>query len=211
MADPPAQARLFDSEFATPAAEAAFKSYFTRERIGSEGRDPLQMRYVESMDVTAYSWERFRWVLTSLPTRGNFYVHSAMTGRYADPSSVPPYLLRENYARLRALAPRMRVEQVDVEGALRAEPRAAFSKANLSDLFEYLSDDAADSLFEILGERLRGGGRLCFWNLLVPREVRRTEGTARARFRPLRDLASRLHARDRAWLYSAFHIEEVSR
>ena len=188
----------------------AFGAYFTRERIGNEGRDPLQMRYVESMDVPGYLWERFRWVLTSLPTRGNFYVHSALTGRYADSSSVPPYLRRENHDRLRALLPRLHLELADVEGVLRERPVSTFSKANLSDLFEYLSDEAADSLFEVVGERLRPGGRLCFWNLLVPREVRRASGTARARMRPLRDLASKLHARDRAWLYRAFHVEEVS-
>ncbi len=207
LSDPAAQARLFDTAIGSPELKSAFTAYFTRERLASEGRDPRQMIYVDAMDVSGFFWERFRWVLTTLPARGNFYVHSFLTGRYADPVAVPPYLQRANYPRLRALLPRMRVELTDVESALRQGPPSRFSKANLSDLFEYLSDEGADALFDTLGERLRPGGRACFWNLLVPRE----SGAASAHLRPMRDLARDLYAHDRSWFYRAFHIEEVSR
>ena len=172
------------------------------------------MVYVDAMDVAGFFWERFRWVLTALPARTNFYVHSFLTGHYRDLALLPPYLLRENHARLRALLPRVRVELGDVESALLRRPVGAFSKANLSDLFEYLSDEATDAIFETIGDRLRPGGRACFWNLLVPREPSRAAsegGAARARLRPLRALEAALYARDRSWFYRAFHIEEVSR
>jgi S-adenosylmethionine-diacylglycerol 3-amino-3-carboxypropyl transferase len=208
MTDPDAQARLFERELGSPAMRSAFTSYFTRERLANEGRDPRQMLYVEAMDVAGFFWERFRWVLTSLPARSNFYVHSFLTGRYRDASAVPPYLLCENHARLRALLPRIAVELADVEGALSDRPAGAFSKASFSDLFEYLSDEATDALFETIGARLRPRGRACFWNLLVPREPGEV---ARARLRPLRALADALYARDRSWFYRAFHVEEVSR
>jgi S-adenosylmethionine-diacylglycerol 3-amino-3-carboxypropyl transferase len=219
MADPAAQARFFEAELGTPALKSAFTSYFTRERLASEGRDPRQMVYVDAMDVAGFFWERFRWVLTALPARTNFYVHSFLTGRYRDLTSVPPYLRRENHARLRALLPRISVQLGDVESGLREGPAGAFSKTNLSDLFEYLSDEATDEVFETIGERLRPGGRACFWNLLVPREpardparaVSEAPGPACRRLRPLRALADELYARDRSWFYRAFHIEEVSR
>ncbi len=209
--DPAAQALFFERDFGTPALRRAFTSYFTRERLASEGRDPRQMRYVDAMDVAGYFWDRFRWVLAALPARDNFYVSSFLTGRYADLTSLPPYLARANYDRLRALLPRFSVELGDVEGALRDRPASAFSKANLSDLFEYLSDEATDALLAVLGERLRAGGRLCFWNLLVPRAVAQASEAARAHFQSKTDLAHRLYARDRSWFYRAFHIEEVSR
>jgi S-adenosylmethionine-diacylglycerol 3-amino-3-carboxypropyl transferase len=232
--DPAAQTRLFDrllgsagerGERGERDLRSAFTSYFTRERLASEGRDPRQMRYVEAMDVAGFFWDRFRWVLTALPARGNFYLHSFLTGRYADLGSLPPYLRRENHARLRSLLPRMSVELVDVEGALHERPVSTFSKTNLSDLFEYLSDEATDALFATIGERLRAGGRACFWNLLVPREPARagradeaplapstaSSASARNNLRPLEDLSRTLYARDRSWFYRAFHIEEVSR
>jgi len=220
ITDPVEQARFFEAEIGTPALRDAFTSYFTRERLASEGRDPRQMVYVEAMDVAGYFWERFRWVMTALPAGTNFYVHSFLTGHYRDIAAVPPYLRQENYLRLRALLPRFRVELGDVESALLSRPAGAFSKANLSDLFEYLSDEATDAIFATIGERLRPGGRACFWNLLVPREPVRSPGPGvaagedaapRARLHPLRTLADALYARDRSWFYRAFHIEEVSR
>src|SRR6478735_4860684 len=100
------------------------------------------MRYVEQIDVAGFFWHRFRWVMTSLPTRGNFYLSSFLTGRYANENAVPPYLRRENYERLRAAIPRVRLERGEIGDYLEAHPAAAISKVNLSDLFEYLSDEA---------------------------------------------------------------------
>jgi S-adenosylmethionine-diacylglycerol 3-amino-3-carboxypropyl transferase len=211
MDDVAAQAEAFDAEIGVPAMKAAFTSYFTRERLASEGRDPRQMRYVAEMDVAEYFWSRFRWVLTALPARSNFYVSSFLTGGYRDLEAIPPYLRRESFPRLRALLPRLRLELGDVEGVLLAQPESTFSKANLSDLFEYLSDEATDSLFETLGKRLRPGGRICYWNLLVPRSPALAGEGARAHLRPRAELATGLYAHDRSWFYRAFHVEEVSR
>jgi S-adenosylmethionine-diacylglycerol 3-amino-3-carboxypropyl transferase len=119
---------------------------------------------------------------------------------------MPPYLQRENFSRLRSLVPRVRTSLGEVGDVLRAGPRDAVSKVNLSDLFEYLSDEACGALFETLASRMREGGRACFWNLLVPRGVP-TE--LRDRLRPLTALGEALHRQDRSWFYRAFHVEEV--
>ena len=207
MSDPVEQTRFFESTYGTEAMHRAFTEYFTRERLASEGRDPRQMRYVAAMDVAEFFWGRFRWVTTALPARGNFYLHSFLTGRYQDDQALPPYLRRELYPRLKALVPRVRIELTDVESALRSAPAGTFSKANLSDLFEYLSDEATDALFEALGTQLRPGGRVCFWNLLVPREP---PPALRPRLRAKTELASALYERDRSWFYRSFHVEEVA-
>jgi S-adenosylmethionine-diacylglycerol 3-amino-3-carboxypropyl transferase len=206
MDDTTAQTRYFDEVFGVDALHSAFKSYFTRERIAGEGRDARQMRYVETIDVTHHFWQRFRWALTAIPTRGNYYLHSFMTGRYASENAVPPYLRRENFDRLRSLVPRVRTVLGEVGDVFRDAPRDAISKANLSDLFEYLSDEACAELFETLAARMRAGGRVCFWNLLVPREA---PVELSARLRPLRALGEALHTRDRSWLYRSFHVDEV--
>ncbi|HEY2515657.1 MAG TPA: DUF3419 family protein [Polyangiaceae bacterium] len=208
MNDPAEQTRFFETTYGTEAMHRAFTGYFTRERLASEGRDPRQMRYVAAMDVAEFFWGRFRWVTTSLPARDNFYLHSFLTGRYpAVEEALPPYLQREPYARLKALVPHVRIELADVESALRGSPAGTFSKANLSDLFEYLSDEATDALFEALGEQLRPGGRVCFWNLLVPREP---PAALRPRLRPRTASARALYERDRSWFYRSFHVEEVA-
>jgi S-adenosylmethionine-diacylglycerol 3-amino-3-carboxypropyl transferase len=48
--------------------------------------------------------------------------------------------------------------------------------------------------------------RFVYWNMLVPRGI---PGSLAARVRSLDDVATGLHARDRAWFYSALHVDEV--
>jgi S-adenosylmethionine-diacylglycerol 3-amino-3-carboxypropyl transferase len=77
-----------------------------------------------------------------------------------------------------------------------------FSKANLSNIFEYMSQDLANRLFELFAEKMRDGGRLAFWNLFVERGVsKETHGLARCEAE-----SKRLASRDRAWFYEAFHV-----
>ena len=54
--------------------------------------------------------------------------------------------------------------------------------------------------------RGRRGGRVAYWNMLVPR--RRPDDMA-GRLEPLDELAARLHAADRAFFYSALRIETI--
>jgi S-adenosylmethionine-diacylglycerol 3-amino-3-carboxypropyl transferase len=54
--------------------------------------------------------------------------------------------------------------------------------------------------------RGRPGARIAYWNMLAPR---RLPDALADRLRPLDELAGRLHARDRAFFYQAFRVEEV--
>jgi S-adenosylmethionine-diacylglycerol 3-amino-3-carboxypropyl transferase len=203
--DGEAQLRFFDEAFGTTAFEQAFRGYFTRERLASEGRDARQMRYVAAMDVSGYFYDRFRWVCTALPTRGNHYLESFLTSQHADVDSVAPYLRRANWETLRARIDRLTLVLGDIGEQLRTREVGALSKANLSDIFEYLSEEQADALFHLFAERLRPGGRLCFWNLLVPRGV---PESLHARLIPKVGESRALWRQDRSWFYRDFHVAE---
>jgi len=197
--DLPAQAAIFGREIATPEFERAFRGFFGREELAREGRSPEQFRFVAGVDVGAHFWNRFRYACTELPLRGNFYLEYALTWRYADLETGPPYLRPSNFARLRELCDRVRFATGELSTCLKA---TAFSKANLSDIFEYMSEHTCGKLMAALAASLRPGGRIAYWNLLVPREG------PRERFRPLPQ-AHELWRRDRSWFYSAFRAEEV--
>ena len=77
---------------------------------------------------------------------------------------------------------------------------------NLSDIFEYMSEGLSADVLELLAKALRPGGRLAYWNLLVPRS---RPASLASLLRPLEELAEGLASRDRTGLYSAFVIEEV--
>ena len=200
-----ARQRLVDTELLTPEFIREFLAYFTRDSLAGRGRHPAQFRYVEELDVAGWFLARLRWACTALPVRGNFYLERFLRGDRAEPAWRAPYLRPENYERLQALVSRVEVVTGDVESYLAAQP-AAFTRAALSDVFEYMSPAMSERLFGALADAMPAGGRLAYWNLFVPRE---SPASLRDRIRPLDRLSRALWRRDRAWFYSAFHVDEV--
>jgi S-adenosylmethionine-diacylglycerol 3-amino-3-carboxypropyl transferase len=200
-----ARQRLVDEELLTPEFIREFLAYFTRDSLAGRGRHPAQFRYVQELDVAGWFLARFRWACTALPVRGNFYLERFLRDERSEPAWRAPYLRPENYERLQRLVSRVEVVTSDVESYL-AERPATFTKAALSDVFEYMSPEAAERSFAALAEAMPAGGRLAYWNLFVPRE---SPASLRDRIRPLPLLARALWRRDRAWFYSAFHVDEV--
>jgi S-adenosylmethionine-diacylglycerol 3-amino-3-carboxypropyl transferase len=200
------RARFVERELFTPTFERAFREYFSREAIARRGRDASQFAYVNIADVGGWFLHRLRWACTALPVRDNFYLRRflGVPGEYD--GARPPYLRRANWERLRALAPRVDVVTAPLERYLDSWNARGLTAAALSDVFEYLAPDDADHLFERLARVIAPGGRIAYWNLLVPR---RSPPSLGGRLQPLSRLARALWQRDRAWFYGSFHVEEV--
>lgn len=202
-----AQSAMFARHLGTPRFEDAVRRSFGREALSGPVRDRTQFEYVDRHeDVAGAFWRRLRHVCTALPARGNFYLEWLLTGRYGDLAAGPPFLRPENYDRLRALVDRVTVvrDRLD-EHLLRAEGRP-FSKANLSDVFEYMSSDEAGRLLELVASRTRPGGRVAYWNLFVARSA--PERLA-DRLVPRAAEAHDLWLADRVPFYGSFHVDEV--
>jgi S-adenosylmethionine-diacylglycerol 3-amino-3-carboxypropyl transferase len=203
--DPDRQAELFARHFTSPELVAAVREHFTPAAMSGRARDATQFRYVEGNDVGTYFLDRLRHVCTELPTRGNFHLEWLLTGRYRDLTAGPPYLRAENYSRLRELADRVTVVEGELGAFLETQRAESFSAVNVSDVFEYLPEDASADLLGLLGSRLRPGGRLAYWNLLVPRSLPggRADGLSARRAE-----SRELWRRDRVFFYRDFHIDE---
>ena len=196
------------AEAATPAFADRVRWYFSREMVDRYGRDPAQARYVTEADTGSYLLQRLRHVCTAIPVKGNFYLEYFLTGRYSDLEQGPPFLRPANFERLKGLIDRVQCRTVELESFLHTVPAGSFSKANLSDMFEYMSEPATEHLLATLVDRMKPGGRLAYWNLLVPRS---RPASLAHRLEPQPDLAARLWRCDRAIFYSAFHLDVVRR
>jgi S-adenosylmethionine-diacylglycerol 3-amino-3-carboxypropyl transferase len=180
-----------------------FRVFFSRLVMGRLGRDPEFFRYVEG-SVAERILARTRYALTVLPTHENPYVEYILTGNFG--RSLPLWLQPDVFARLKKNIDRLVLFEGPVDAAAQAHHGAGFDGFNLSDIFEYLDPDTSAAIYERLLAAARPGARLAYWNMLVPR--RRPERFA-ARVRPLDDEARALFARDLAFFYSAFVLEEV--
>ena len=77
---------------------------------------------------------------------------------------------------------------------------------NLSDIFEYMSPEGFRAAYGAILAASNPGARLVYWNMMAPRAMLR-EYAPRVKPRP--DIAAPLAARDQAFFYSAFHVDEV--
>jgi S-adenosylmethionine-diacylglycerol 3-amino-3-carboxypropyl transferase len=179
-----------------------FRIFFSRAVMGRLGRDPEFFRFVEG-DVAGRILARTRYAFTVLPTHQNPYLQFIFNGNYGP--ALPRYLEPKRYAVVRNGCERITLVRGGVDAA--AASHGPFDRFNLSDLFEYLDPSTTEAVYRKILDASRPGSRIAYWNMLAPR--RRPESLA-GRVRSLDGEAAELHARDLAFFYSAFVLEEVA-
>lgn len=182
---------------------AIFRVFFSRTVMGALGRDPEFFRYVEG-SVADRILDRTRHALEVLDPAANPYLHWILTGTHG--GVLPEALERFESIREALRSERFEVFEGSLEGFLDQAENERFAAWNLSDIFEYMSEENTRALLERIADASESGARLVYWNMLAPRS--RPESLA-DRLRPLADEAERLFAGDRAFFYSRFVIEEV--
>jgi S-adenosylmethionine-diacylglycerol 3-amino-3-carboxypropyl transferase len=195
--------RFYDSVWNNLRWRALFRIFFSRLVSGRLGRDPEFFRYVEGK-VAERILERMRYAMTELEPATNPYLYWIFKGQHRD-GALPFALRAENFEAIRAHLDRLEWHCCSLEQFLVRSP-AAFDAFNLSDIFEYLSVESYERLLRLIIGAAKPKARLAYWNLLVPRT--RPESLA-AFLKPLKQLSDRLFARDKAFFYSAFVVEEV--
>jgi S-adenosylmethionine-diacylglycerol 3-amino-3-carboxypropyl transferase len=196
---------FYEREWNTWRWRLLFRAFFSRFVMGRSGRDPSSFAYVDG-DVAEPILRRTRYALTELDPADNPYIQWILTGGHQ--SALPLALRPESFDRIRQSLDRLEWRVASLEEILDSVPIESFDKYNLSDMFEYISPHDYERLLAAIVRAGRCGGRLAYWNLLAPR--RRPPRLA-DRLRPLDDLASRLHAVDKAFFYRAFVVEEIQR
>jgi S-adenosylmethionine-diacylglycerol 3-amino-3-carboxypropyl transferase len=202
--DRTARRAFYDDRWNTWRWRAMFRIFFSRRVMGRLGRDPEFFRYVEG-SVADRILERARYALIDLPTDDNPYLHYILFGNYRD--ALPRYLRPENFEKTQAAIDRITLVHGPIERAIEEHGKAGFNGFNLSDIFEYLDAALCERLFCQMASVSRSGARVAYWNMLAPRS--RPESLA-DRILPLDEVAAELFARDRAFFYSRFVVEQTT-
>jgi len=171
--------------------------------MGRMGRDPAFFRYVEG-PVARRMLSRTEHALTELDPATNPYLQWILTGRHT--TALPHALRLENFDAIRNNLDRLEWRNTSIEELLASGPDLRFDCCNLSDIFEYMSDESFRTLLGTLTKRTRSGARIAYWNMLVPRS--RPPELAHA-LTPRPQLAEQLHRQDKAFFYNRFVIETV--
>ncbi|MCP4041921.1 MAG: DUF3419 family protein, partial [Gammaproteobacteria bacterium] len=180
-----------------------FKLFFSRFVMGRLGRDPEFFRYVEG-SVAANILTRTRHALTVLEPAENPYLQWILTGRHT--TALPYALRKEHFESIRENIDRLQWHLMSIEEYLQRHEGDPIRCFNLSDIFEYMSEEACHQLLHRIVEASVRGGRLAYWNMLAQR--RRPAAMAHL-LTPLSQLAESLFEQDKAFFYSAYIVEEV--
>ncbi|NJM38038.1 MAG: DUF3419 family protein [Akkermansiaceae bacterium] len=183
-----------------------FQIFFSRTVMGALGRDPEFFKYVEG-SVADRILARTRHALVKIDPAENPYLHWILTGAHGE--VLPEALKEKNFDLVRhaLLENRFRVVEASLEGLLAQEPECIYGAFNLSDIFEYMSEENSSNLLGKIISASQPGARLAYWNMLAPRA--RPESLA-DRLISCNDEAESLFEQDRAFFYNRFIVEEVS-
>ena len=182
------------------------RSLFNRFVMGLIGRDKTFFEHVEHEISTSKTLaENTRRALTEQDPSNNPYLHWILYGHFG--KTLPFYLRPENYEKIKNNLSRLSWEQCSVEQFLNRKGSCKdIDVFNLSDIFEYVSQEQYELILDGILERSQNGARLIYWNMLVSRS--RPARLSRA-LQPNISLAESLFKRNQTFFYKKLIIEEV--
>ena len=193
---------FYDTKWNSWRWKLLFQIFFSRFVMGRLGRDPAFFKYVEG-SVADRILTRTKHALVALDPSQNPYLRWILTGSYGD--QLPHALRGENFTKIRDNIKNISIDPRPLEAVLE-DAQQPFDAYNLSDIFEYMSEENTESLLGEIHSHSAPSARLAYWNMLAPRS--RPESLA-TKIKPLSDLSKQLFNEDKAFFYSAFIVEEI--
>jgi len=201
------QREFYDRHWDTTRWRLLFRAFFSEFLLGRLGRDPAFFRYVEG-SVADHLLGRVRHALGELDPSSNPYVTWILMGSHQGPfrEALPHALRAESFETIRENLDRLEWHCEPLERLTERGVIAGFDKANLSNIFEYISVENTTALLDHLLDAGNAGGRLAYWNMMVPRHGAEY---LPSRLRALPDLSRKLFLQDKAFFYRDFVVDEV--
>ena len=181
-----------------------FRIFFSRFVMGRLGRDKEFFKFVEG-SVADKILSRCKHALSVLDAGQNPYLHYILNGKY---TTVFPYSLREeNYENIKNNLDKIEFSKISIEQFITGFDHK-INAFNLSDIFEYMTRDNMNVLYETMLQKAAAGARLAYWNMLAPRkcsdilcEKYSVKADEKQNFQYL--------LKDKAFFYSKFYLDKV--
>ena len=200
-----AQRRFYRDRWNTPGWRRIF--LLGHKRIIDRALDPSFYRHVVARNLPAELHARAERCLTELPIADNYFLSWILRGRYpALATGRPLYLQPTSREALQRYESRLETHVADVRDFLRARPDSSCDKFYLSNVTEWLPEDALGPFFEEVIRVARNGATICYRALMVDRPL---PGSAVARLEEDIDRSQTLARCDRAFVNTAFHVVTV--
>lgn len=179
---------------------ALFKVFFSKAVMGRFGRDPEFLREVD-VPVGRFIFSQAACQLRTVAAQHNFMLRYNLTGDFG--SLLPHYLREENYSAVKNNIGALELEQGYAQAVLPKYGR--MDRMNLSNIFEYMDNSTFRDTGRQLYRGLNPGGRMAYWNLMVPRQL---STVLPGELVYLEALSQELTARDKGFFYQRFITDQ---
>lgn len=133
----------------------------------------------------------------------NYFMCLLMLGAHYHENGMAPYLLRENYPKLKANIGRLEIFMGTIGDVLKKDGPGSYDRFNLSNIFEWMTNEVFNGIIREVLELARPGSRMAWrYTFARPRELD-AENLSRLVYEP--ELSEQLFNQDRAFIYESFH------
>lgn len=199
--DPQAREIFFNTRFNTWRWRLLLNIFFSRFVMGRMGRDKAFFDHVDGSPAQHVA-RRIRHAGVDTDPAQNPYLHWILMGTHGD--ALPMAWRAEHYDIIRDRLDRLDIRQGALEAFVSTGEKA--DGFNLSDIFEYMSPQVFEQVYASILAAAAPRARLVYWNMMAPRRV---PAACADKVTTLTDLENSLKARDMAFFYSDFVVEET--
>lgn len=162
-------------------------------------------KYTEMKIFSDQYLQRLESNIFNVPIISNYFLHYCLMGSFS--KSLPIYLQEESYKILKKnKIHNLSIIRSDILTHLKSTPANSYSKYNLSDIFEALSDQEIDALWGEIIRTAKKGAIVVYWDNLLPRPVpSRFSGIVKVE----KPLERKLFQQDRVFFYGGLHIYKI--
>ncbi len=194
------QVLFYNKKWNTFRWRMLFKIFFSKYIMGKFGRDPEFLKEVE-VNVGSHIFEKAAHQLKSQAAQDNFILRYNLTGNFGD--LLPHYLQPAHFKIIKKNINRLHIKQGFAEDAI--NQYGEFDYMNLSNIFEYMDREQFHIVSENLVSGLKEGGKMAYWNLMVPRRMSKL-------FKELEyqeTTSKEMTAKDKGFFYNQFIVDQL--
>ncbi|WP_424944570.1 DUF3419 family protein [Aliiroseovarius crassostreae] len=192
---------FLDTRFNTWRWRLLLNLFFSRFVMGRMGRDKAFFDHVSGSPAQHVA-RRIHHAAVDCDPAQNPYLHWIMKGTHG--AALPMTWREEHFDIIKARLDRIDIRPGSLEAFISTGEKA--DGFNLSDIFEYMSPEIFTQVYGSILSASAPNARLVYWNMMAPRRV---PPSYSSRIKTLSDVEDRLKARDKAFFYSDFVVEEV--
>jgi S-adenosylmethionine-diacylglycerol 3-amino-3-carboxypropyl transferase len=193
------QELFFQTKWNTWRTRLIFNLFFNKQILAKRGLDAEYFHFDDGSDSFAESFfNRFSHVLTKIKTVDNYFLHLYLKGKYRNPKEVPTHFQEGNYEAVKEKLSRINLITADAKKWLTEMPEGSINCFALSNICELMSVKETEELFKEVFRTATNGARICFRNLMIPREV---PSSLNDKIKLDKDLSNTIQNNDRSFVY----------